>query len=189
MSLPNASELEQRVRDLMAAWRVPDAAVQVRWNERLQTAAGRAFVRTGRIELNPKLLGQAPDQLPMVLAHEAAHVAAVRLFGAGVPAHGRHWRSLMRLAGYEPKVTHDIPVPGRRRTARRRFVYLRVCDGCGDRRLYATVRYGRCQGCEARDRFLVLRASATAAGQRALEGLSLAQVRAKCRPSTVGGDW
>jgi predicted SprT family Zn-dependent metalloprotease len=78
VSLPNATELEQRVRDLMAAWRVADPDVEVRWNERLQTAAGRAFVRSGRIELNPMLLGRAPEQLPMVLAHEAARTMPAR---------------------------------------------------------------------------------------------------------------
>lgn len=183
MSLPPADELETLARDLLATWRVLDTAVTVVWNGKLTTTAGRAFQRRGRIELNPTLLAKAPDQLPMVLTHEAAHIAAFRLFGANIPAHGRHWRSLMRLAGHEPAVTHDIPVddvrPPRRGARRRRqYVYLRVCEACGDRLLLAAVRYGRCQGCDARDSFLVMKAPASPAGEAALQRLSLADVRA-----------
>ncbi|MBL9076957.1 MAG: SprT-like domain-containing protein [Planctomycetes bacterium] len=181
MTLPTEAELERRTAELLAAWRVRDTAVAVRWNRRLSSTAGRAFQRSGRIELNPTLLARAPAELPMVLAHEAAHIAAFRLFGPNVAAHGRHWRSLMRLAGHEPAVTHDIPVddprlPGRPR--RRRFLYLRVCEGCGDRRLLDAVRYGRCHGCEARDRYLVVKSSAGPRGRAALERLTLADVRA-----------
>jgi hypothetical protein len=57
-------------------------------------------------------------------------------------------------------------------------VYLRVCERCGDRTIQNAVRYGRCQGCSARDSFLVLKAPATSAGRRALDHLTLAQVRA-----------
>lgn len=184
MSLPEAAELERTAAALLVSWRVLDTSVTVRWNAKLTTTAGRAFQRQGRIELNPTLLAKAPDQLDMVLVHEAAHIAAFRLFGANIPAHGRHWRSLMRLAGHEPAVTHDIPIedvaPGRRTVVRRRrrYVYLRVCDACGDRQLMASLRYGRCAGCEARDSFLVMKAPASAAGQAALSRLTLAQVRA-----------
>lgn len=189
MTLPSATELVTRASELLAAWRVADTRLAVVWNEKLTTTAGRAFQRRGRIELNPTLLERAPDQLPMVLVHEVAHIAAFRLFGANIPAHGRHWRSLMRLAGHEPAITHDIPVDDLRagargarrgppRPRRQRNVYLRVCDACGDRQLMAAVRYGRCQGCSARDSFLVMKSAATPAGRAALARLSLAEVRA-----------
>lgn len=180
VTLPAADELQRRAAELLAGWRVLDTAVVVQWNERLTTTAGRAFLRAGRIELNPVLLGRAPEQLPMVLTHETAHIAAFRLFGANIQAHGRHWRSLMRLAGHAPEVTHKIPVDDLRPAARRRkrrFVYLRVCEQCGDRQLQPAVRYGRCVGCEARDSFLVMKAPATAAGEAALSRLTLADVR------------
>ena len=113
-----------------------------------------------------------------MLAHEAAHVAAFRLFGANIPAHGRHWRSLMRFAGHEPQVTHRIPLDGIKRRRPRRFVYLRLCATCGDRALLSSMRYGRCPGCSQRDGYLVLKARATKAGRRALELLSDTEVRA-----------
>lgn len=180
MRLPAPAELERRVAELLTQWRVVDTAVCVRWNDRLTTTAGRAFLRNGRIELNPALLARAPDQLPVVLVHEAAHIAAFRLFGANIPAHGRHWRSLMRLAGQPPDVTHKIPVAKARRT-RGRYVYLRVCERCGDRAIQPALRYGRCHGCSARDSFLVMKAPANARGRAALERLSLAAVRAAFR--------
>ena len=177
VTLPTADELAVRATALLAAWRVVDTAVQVVWNDRLTTTAGRAFLRAGRIELNPVLLAKASDQVPMVLTHETAHIAAFRLFGANIPAHGRHWRSLMRLAGFEPEVTHRIPVDDLRK-GRARFVYLRICEQCGDRQLLAAVRYGRCGGCSARDSFLVMKARKGAAGEAALQRMTLADVRA-----------
>lgn len=177
--LPPVEELRQRAAALFELWRVPDRSIEVRWNRRLKTSAGRAFVRSGRIELNPNLLAGAPEQVATVLTHEAAHVAAWRLFGPAADAHGRQWRALMRLAGCSPAVTHDLPVR-RARRAKTRYVYLRLCDGCGDRRIMAAVRYGRCHGCSRRDSYLVLRAPANAAGRAALQRTSLADARARC---------
>jgi SprT protein len=177
VTLPDRAELERRTAELFAQWRVAGQPVAVRWNVRLQTSAGRAFVRAGSIELNPNLLGPHPERVDAVLVHEAAHVAAFRLFGPVAKAHGRHWRALVRLAGQVPSVVHDLPV----RPARRRgYVYLRVCAGCGHRTLLRAPRYGRCPGCARREGYLVLRAPATAAGRAALARLSLAEVRARC---------
>jgi predicted SprT family Zn-dependent metalloprotease len=178
VTLPTAEELEQRAAQLLGQWRVVDTAVRVAWNDRLTTTAGRAFLRLGSIELNPRLLSRAPEQVPTVLTHEAAHIAAFRLFGANIPAHGRHWRSLMRIAGLPPEVTHKISVRGLRK-AKRRYVYLRVCESCGDRAIQPALRYGRCHGCSSRDSFLVMKAPATVAGRQALENLSTTAVRAK----------
>jgi len=176
--LPTEEHLQRRAAELFAQWRVKETEVEVTWNRRLSTTAGRAFVRSGRIELNPRLLANATDQVETVLTHEAAHVAAFRLFGDNIPAHGRHWRSLMRLAGHEPAVTHRIPLDGIKRRRSRRFVYLRLCGACGDRVVQSSVRYGRCPGCSSRTEYLVLKARATAAGRRALENLTDLEVRA-----------
>jgi predicted SprT family Zn-dependent metalloprotease len=175
--LPSTAELERRVAELLVRWRVPPGPpVAVHWNQRLLSTAGRAFGHAGRIELSPALLAKSPDALEAVLVHEAAHVAVHRLFGPRVAPHGRHWRALMRLCGLPPEVTHDLPV-GRRRRAR--FLYLRLCNACGDRRIGRSVRYGDC-GCGAGDRFLVLRAPAAPAGLAMLRALPLAEVRRRC---------
>lgn len=176
--LPSPEQLQRRTAELFRHWRVRDTEVDVAWNARLSTTAGRAFVESGRIELNPRLLAATPDQIDPVLVHEAAHIAAFRLFGGGIPAHGRHWRSLMRLAGLEPEVTHQMPVDHLRRRRRARYVYLRLCGGCGDRVLLESVRYGRCARCDRRDRYLVLKTRDTAGGRRALSRMSADDVRA-----------
>lgn len=177
-ALPKLADLERRVVELFAHWRVPAGEpVTVHWNARLHTTAGRAFSREGRIELNPTMLAAVPAELDVVLVHEAAHVAAHRLFGPNVQAHGRHWRGLMRLAGLPPDITHDLPV--RRRRTRRGHLYLRVCDGCGDRRIARVVRYDACV-CGLADRFLVLRAPANDGGLSALREIPLHEVRRHC---------
>lgn len=176
--LPKVADLEARVAEVMAKWRVPPGPpVAVTWNDRLVTTAGRAFYKEGRIELNPQLLANSPKEIDDVLVHEAAHVAAYRLFGDYGSAHGRHWRGLMRIAGVEPAVTHDLPVP-RASRRRRGHVYLRVCDACGDRRIARAVRYDRCACGSAKD-FLVLRAPATANGVQTLQAMTLEDVRAR----------
>lgn len=175
--LPRPEQLQKRATELFALWRVRDTEVEVSWNARLSTTAGRAFVRSGIIELNPSLLAQSPDQIDAVLIHEAAHVAAFRLFGEHIQAHGRHWRSLMRLAGQEPEVTHRMPVD-RVRRRRSRYIYLRMCGSCGDRAVLEQVRYGRCGQCSERGDFLVVKTKATAAGRRALLRMSAADMRA-----------
>jgi predicted SprT family Zn-dependent metalloprotease len=179
--LPTPEELQQRAAALFAQWRVLDTAVEIVWNGRLSTTVGRAFVRSGRIELNPKLLAEACDQVEVVLIHEAAHVAAFRLFGEHIPAHGRHWRSLMRIAGQQPEITHKLPVEHLRRKKpkrKRRSLYLRMCGSCGERVVLEQVRYGRCGGCSSRDNYLVVKTQASAAGRRALLRMSDGQVRA-----------
>jgi predicted SprT family Zn-dependent metalloprotease len=179
VELPATDWLELRVAELFRVWRVPSGpAVSVGWNPRLQTTAGRAFAAENRIELNPELLGDWPDEIPAILGHEAAHVAAHRLFGPRVAAHGRHWRALMRLVGLPPEIAHDMPV---RTAARRRrsFLYLRICARCGERRVARVVRDGVCR-CGANDRYLVLRAAASAQGLAMLRAMSLSEVRRRC---------
>lgn len=178
--LPTPESLRLRCAQLFATWRVADTDVQVAYNARLSTTAGRAFVRGGRIELNPRLLAREPDALDGVLIHEAAHVAAFRLFGGEIPAHGRHWRGLMRLVGQEPNVKHTLPVDDLRRRppARKSYLFLRLCGVCGDRVVSVQVRYGRCPGCSRRDDYLVVRARASAAGRRTLQQMSDDEVRA-----------
>ncbi len=176
-ALPEVGELERRATAQLASWRVPDTQLRVFWNDRLTTTAGRAFLQRGQIELNPHLMSRAPETLDAVLVHEAAHLAAFRLFGPNIPAHGRHWRSLMRLAGHAPEVTHRIPVDDLRQSRTRSWFYLRWCGGCGSSVLAVRVRYGRCPSCDQRDRYRVWKAPRTPAGRQALLAMAARQGR------------
>ncbi|GAB4156205.1 MAG: hypothetical protein Fur0037_24510 [Planctomycetota bacterium] len=167
MDLPAASELIDRARDLLRMWGVADESILVAWNPRLRTSAGRAFPSRGLVELNPRLLRRDPRRIDAVLTHEAAHVAARRLFGNGISPHGAEWRSLMARAGVPPIVRHAMPTDGLRR---RRFFYLRICEGCGRRGIARSVRRARCR-CGASG-FRVFRAPATKPGLAALRGFA-----------------
>ena len=116
-----------------AAWSLPELPYRVRimFSSRLQSSLGRCSPRTGWIRLNPGLLDGAPSALQEVVCHEAAHVATWLLHGRHASAHGREWKDLMQLAGYEPRVRwaqSAVPdaVLGRRHAA----VYIHACPVC-----------------------------------------------------------
>ena len=56
--LPTPEQLQRRCAELFELWQVLDKDVEVVWNARLATTAGRAYVRRGSIELNPRLLAR-----------------------------------------------------------------------------------------------------------------------------------
>jgi predicted SprT family Zn-dependent metalloprotease len=108
--------VETVVDEAMAAWSRPAWRKQWswRWNPRLRTTAGRAFLRTGVVELNPILLARHPAETRKVVIHEFAHLVAHKL-RPREPAHGPTWRALMRAAGQPPRASHTLPVEDLRR--------------------------------------------------------------------------
>lgn len=82
-------------------------AVTVSWNPRMRTAAGRAFLKHSRIELNPRLkdlpAGQREDELLQTLLHELAHLfASARAGQRRIAPHGSEWR----------QACHDLGIAG-----------------------------------------------------------------------------
>jgi len=136
-----------------AAWSVPELPFRVRivFSGRLQSSLGRCSPRAGLIRLNPGLLGGAPEALREVVCHEVAHVATWLLYGRRARAHGREWKELMRLAGYEPRVRWaEAAVPEAVRERRRPpAVYVHACPVCRAqwvaRRTVAAWRCGTCR--------------------------------------------
>ncbi len=108
--------VEAVVDEAMAAWGRPDwrRSFRWRWNPRLRTTIGRAFLKTGTVELNPVLLARHPAEMRKVVIHEFAHLIAFKL-RPREPAHGPAWRALMRAAGQRPRATHTLPVEDLRR--------------------------------------------------------------------------
>jgi predicted SprT family Zn-dependent metalloprotease len=164
-ALPTGPELEARARRLFDLWGDPErlAHIEVVYNSRLRTTAGRAFPRRLQIELNPHLLARVPERLDEVLAHEAAHLVVALRHGTDAPQHGVQWSALMEAAGHPPRATHDLPVDGLRR---RRSYFLHRCPDCDDRWISTTPQGPRRCGCRAR--IAVFRAPRTAAGRSAL---------------------
>ncbi|MEO0413428.1 MAG: SprT-like domain-containing protein [Verrucomicrobiota bacterium] len=106
--------------------------VQVTWNKRLSTTAGRALIRQNLIELNPRLQilpdGQNEDETRRTLLHEAAHLIAVRRhLPSRIAPHGREWQRVCAEIGIPGEsASHDLPFPRRRQ--RRNFAY--ICPNC-----------------------------------------------------------
>ncbi len=166
-ALPSEARLEARACEFFATWGLLDrlAHVEVIWNRRLRTTAGRALPKRLQIQLNPRLLARVPAQLDEVLAHEAAHLATALVHGVGVPPHGPQWADFMAQLGLPPRTTHDFPVDGLRA---QRSYFLHHCHNCGDRRILDNSRAPRNCNCDPRG-LSVYRAPRSPRGRNALE--------------------
>ena len=125
--------------------------VEVVWNKRMRTAAGRAFFQIGRIELNPRLQSLDPkvsgQEIQNTFLHELAHlVSHARAKGRRIQPHGPEWR----------QACHDLGIPGEDRChsldfeprkMRRKFAYH--CQNCGTvvERVRRLKRYSACYEC------------------------------------------
>jgi SprT protein len=72
-------------------------------------AAGQWRLRRGleSLHFNECLFAADPAQhMPETVAHEVAHSVVYRLHGRGCRPHGREWRAVMKVLGFEPRVTH-----------------------------------------------------------------------------------
>lgn len=101
--------------------------VEVSWNPRLKTSAGRCWLEESWIELNPRLVGFGLDEVQRTLWHELAHLVAQQRHGKNIAPHGAAWRQACADLGIpNENARHDLPLPRRRQ--RRKFVYM--CPKC-----------------------------------------------------------
>ena len=102
--------------------------IQVTWNPRMQTTAGRAWWPGRVIELNPKLKDLPPDELWRTLKHELAHLVAFERAGRRrTDPHGPEWRAACVELGIPGELpSHNLPF--KRRRMKRNHVY--VCPNC-----------------------------------------------------------
>ena len=102
--------------------------VQVQWNSRLKSCAGRAHYRLKLISLNPLLHGYGDEEVRRTLLHELAHfLAQFRGGRRRIPPHGKEWRRACDDLGIgDEKRCHNLPFPVRQRT--RRLLYR--CPNC-----------------------------------------------------------
>lgn len=122
--------LTAQVRAWLEAMGAPPLAlvVRVRWNSRMRTTAGTAHPRTGRIELNPRLLAVGGSEVDRTLRHEAAHLLAHWRAGRRrIQTHGPEWRQACADLGIPgEKVTHTLPFPRRKIPSK----YFYQCPQC-----------------------------------------------------------
>ena len=124
-------ELERKAREMLEALSASELAksVQVEWNARLFSAAGRADFRRKLVSLNPRLREHDGAEIDRTLRHELAHLLAqFRVGRRRVAPHGTEWRKACRDLGIaDESRTHALPFPIQRRV--RRLLY--VCPRCG----------------------------------------------------------
>jgi SprT protein len=103
--------------------------LQVVWNPRLRTSAGRAWPGEARIELNPALVSFGDAEIRRTLLHELAHLIAHDRAGRRrIAPHGPEWRRACADLGIaDESVRHRLPLRPVRQ--RRRFAYQ--CPACG----------------------------------------------------------
>lgn len=104
--------------------------IRVTWNPRMRTTAGRAFWPEGMIELNPKLMEVAPEEVRPTLLHELAHLVAYQRAGRRrITAHGPEWRQACADLGIPGEnATHSLPLPGRKQRKKWRY----TCPSCSE---------------------------------------------------------
>ena len=109
--------LEKLARNLVRPLcKAPQAGkIQVYWNPRLVSTAGRAYYTKNQVQLNPRL-PRFPGEVERTLLHELAHLLAH--FRAGkrcIPPHGDEWRQACADLGIPDESTrHTLPLPRRR---------------------------------------------------------------------------
>jgi predicted SprT family Zn-dependent metalloprotease len=125
--LPGRAALKAMAIRLGNAWGRRDLhrRVGIFYNAELGTTLGRALLDEGRVELNPCLLREHPEELGDVVAHELAHMVVHSRYKSD-PPHGRRFRRLMELVSAPAEATHELRAGNPRR--KRRILYLRMSD-------------------------------------------------------------
>lgn len=117
-------------RETAAAFGLSELAqkVEVVWNPRMRSTAGRAWWPQRLIELNPKIDALDASQTERTLRHELAHLFAYERAGRRkIAPHGPEWRKACADLGIaDESVCHQLPLPRRSQTIR--FHY--ICPHC-----------------------------------------------------------
>lgn len=123
------------------------ASIQVEWNKRMRSTAGRAFWPESRVELNPKLIEISLEKVRRTLLHELAHLLAYHRCGRRrIAPHGAEWQVACADLGIpDERATHRLPLPSRQQQKRWRY----VCPHCGEgiERVRQMKRIAACSTC------------------------------------------
>jgi predicted SprT family Zn-dependent metalloprotease len=171
-SLPALPVLRRITARCMEIWGESEFSrrIKIGYNVRLRTTLGRAMYDSHRIELNPHLLAEHPEELIPTVVHELAHLVVHKRDPAARP-HGRAFRVLMRQLGLSGKATHDLPV-GHMRRKRSRYLYLHRCGDCN--RSFVARKARRdcyCRACGPTMQWDILRLPDSPAGRNLLDRL------------------
>jgi predicted SprT family Zn-dependent metalloprotease len=148
------ARIQNRLSEFGRLWEVPtlERNVHVSFSRRCRRALGRAHPTTGVVRLHAGLLQESAALLDEVLCHEAAHIAAYLQSGRRrIRPHGLEWQTLMRTAGYVPRVRMTLDDALARRLAAHApppVAWEHYCPVCDLRTIARrAVRRWRCARC------------------------------------------
>ncbi len=147
----SSSELRKRLSQLFELWGVTELSEEatVEFSTRMTRSLGRCYPTRSLIRIAARLRGEPPAILDEVLCHEAAHLAAFRLWGPTAKPHGREWQELVKKAGFPPATRLRVEAgsslgPPKRKTVR----YEHRCTVCQASRVARRpMRRWRCASC------------------------------------------
>ena len=150
------ADIDKLVHELFDGWNLgpPPSDLRITISTRLTKSLARCLPERPEIRLAAFLLEGPSPLLREVLCHELAHLVTHTRFGKTVKPHGAEWRSLIRKAGFEPRVR--IPA-GRRSSASKRTksasrkqppLWVHRCPVCQVTRMaFRRVPQWRCATC------------------------------------------
>ncbi|MGE9269040.1 MAG: SprT-like domain-containing protein [Verrucomicrobiales bacterium] len=125
------AELTAFSRTLLRELQLPALAerLDIAWNPRMRSSAGRATWPSALVELNPRLADIAEEEIERTLRHELAHLVAYeRARHTRIDAHGPEWQQACADLGIPGEsATHRLPLPTRKQKRRWRY----QCLACG----------------------------------------------------------
>lgn len=129
---PN-SELTKQMHDIfenaMQKYNL-NLSVDLKFNDRMRSVAGKAFAKSLKIELNSRLFEKNPKELIPTFIHELAHIVARRCHADKViKPHGIEWQKVMISLGQEPNRTHKLDVSELKHTHRNIQMYCNCVNG------------------------------------------------------------
>jgi len=149
-AMTDISDCQVYLFRLARCWDTPAKfpAISIEWSKRLRRALGRAYPERQLIRLSELLKTPEYEHLfHEVLCHEAAHIAVFETYGKGATSHGPEWQELVRLAGFEPRLSHSVD--SARSQEENHVLYEHICPICHTRRLARRPQLKwRCVACQ-----------------------------------------
>ena len=147
----SSSELRKRLSQLFELWGVTELSEEatVEFSTRMTRSLGRCYPMRSLIRIAARLRDEPPAILDEVLCHEAAHLAAFRLYGPTAKPHGREWQDLVRKAGFPPATRLRVEAGSSLAPQRKNAVnYEHRCPICQASRVARrSMRRWRCASC------------------------------------------
>jgi len=148
---PIPPRLQRRLDRWLDRWGAPalSRSLRIEFSPRLRRAFGRCYQDERLIRLTPSLLDTQSHLLAEILCHEAAHAAVYERHGAVAKPHGPEWESMMRVAGFEPRVRIPVVVHAASgENSGERPLYQHHCPVCDlSRAAKRPMRTWRCRTC------------------------------------------